>query len=215
MSEPVYNSTFTAYLHTVSLTSGRITFRLKDSAEDVGQAATLVFARDAVLLVKIRVGEDELCAFQAIIPKIQRALQFTAAGGTVHFEVPETELRNILPLIGHEDTPVKLECGIAGAQVKAAKKEKEATPHGAFWQALVQSGFMVHPDMQEVFYQLREANHRPPEYPAEQIIRDLFSVASRAEISPARLRDWLKVRRLPGESGAWVLIDQAERKAGK
>ena len=102
------------------------------------------------------------------------------------------------------------------AESPVPKPKKEKPPkgdYGAFWQAMVQSGFMAHPDMQEVFYDLRAANHRDAEYPAEKLIYDSFAVQSRAQISPARLRDWLKVRRLPAESSVWVLIDQAERKA--
>ena len=95
------------------------------------------------------------------------------------------------------------------AELHAKKPSKG--DHGHFWNSLCKNGFMAHPDMGEIYHALRKANHRGPEYDASQLLRDSFAVTSRAQISPAALREWLRVRRLPEQSGVWILIDNAER----
>jgi len=215
LSEPVFTSTFLAYLRELSLTSGRIKFVIKDAPADVAQAATLAYVLDKVLDVTVYqgTGTDPVCSFAAIIPRIQRALHFAGNVGQVHFEVAETSHRDMIRLMGHEEKVLRLEVGISDGAIKHAKQPKEKASkggYGMFWNYLCKHGFMSHSDMLEIFNQLRHANHRPDTYDSSQLLRDSFGVESRAAISPAALREWLRVRRLPEQSSAWTMIDQAE-----
>jgi hypothetical protein len=215
MNDPVFQSIFTAYLGSVSLTTGRVVFFLRDSPNDVAQAVTLAYVKDKLLSVTAYqgVGDDPICSFVAIIPAIQRALEFKGKTGQVHFEIDETGHREMVRLIGNEDRAIRLEIGIEGD--RKSKEKPSKGDYGYFWQYLYRHGFQNRPDMLEVFDDLRASNHRPNEYQSELLIRECFGVQSRAQISPAMLRDWLRVRRLPDESGVYVLIAQAERETSR
>ena len=79
-----------------------------------------------------------------------------------------------------------------------------------FWNFLCKRGFFSHPDLSEILDRLRRAHNRPDGYDAVQLLYDCFGVTSRAAISPQALREWLRVQRLPEQSSAWTMIEQAE-----
>lgn len=211
MSEPAFTVAFLAYLREMSLTTGRVKFVIKDAPADVAQAAMLAYVLDKALRVTVYGGggDDAICSFVATVPRIQRALHFAGSVGQVHFEIPETDHKQMIRMMGYEDPKIlRLEVGIEGERQPKQKPSKG--DHGMFWNYLCKRGFLSHPDLSEILDRLRRAHNRPDGYDAVQLLYDCFSVTSRAAISPQALREWLRVQRLPEQSSAWTMIEQAE-----
>lgn len=189
----------------------RITLAVKDAAPDLGAAVGLMPLKNRVLSVRAVLGSgaEELATFRASIAPIQTGLHFRPHNVRVKLDVPETDALASARLLAYQESAIRFEIGDEGEQQPKQKPSKG--DYGYFWRSLVQHGFMGHPDMLPIWTDLRERNNRPEDYAPEQLLRDCFAVASRAAISPARLKDWLRVRRLHEASGVWMLIEQAER----
>ena len=197
----------------------RLELTVKDAPADLGQAIQLMPLKNKVLAVRVLLGsgDEQVCEFQASIAPIMTGLEFRPHVAKVKLDVPETDALASARLLGHQESALRFQITTEGE--KPAKEKESRKPskgdHGQFWYQLYTKGFMTHPDMLEIYYTMRKANHRNPDYPAEQILRDCFGVTSRAQISPTELKDWLRVRRLPEASGVWMLIEQAERNTGQ
>lgn len=189
----------------------RLTLTVRDAPADLGAAIGLMPLKNRVLSVRawLGSGDEQVAEFLASIAPIMTALSFRPGNVRVKLDVPETDVLASARLLARQDSVLRFE--IADEGEREAKKKPSKGDHGMFWNYLCKHGFMSHPDMLAIFDHLRHANHRPDTYDSSQLLRDSFAVQSRAEISPKALREWLRVRRLPEQSGVWVLIDQAER----
>lgn len=95
------------------------------------------------------------------------------------------------------------------------QKTKPEKMYGKFWQLLIQSGFMTHPDMLELLHQLRAVRNLVPDYDGDALIRDCFGGSRAEKAGPAQLRGWMDQMRIPRESALFVLIAQAERETAQ
>lgn len=205
----------TFFGHVAEVTHGgdgsRLTLAVRDAAADLGAAIGLMPLKNRVLFVRawLGSGEDQVAEFHASIAPIMTALQFRPKNARVKLDVPESDALASARLLAHQESALRFE--IADEGERRAKDKPSKGDYGKFWESLVKGGFMTHPDMMEIFHDLRHVNHTPEDRGNDQLLRDSFGVSSRAAISPASLKDWLRVRRLPEQSGVWVLISQAER----
>ena len=189
----------------------RLTLAVKDAPADLGAAIGLMPLKNRVLSVRawLGSGDEQVAEFMASIAPIMTALQVRAGNVRVKLDVPESDALASARLLGRQDSMLRFE--IADEGERKAKEKPSKGDYGKFWESLIKAGFMHHTDMMEIFYDLRHVNHTPEDRGNDQVLRDSFGVPSRAAISPTALKDWLRVRRLPEQSGVYVVIEQAER----
>ena len=188
----------------------RLTLTVRDTPADLGAAIGLMPMKNRNLSVCawLGSGDEQVAEFLASIAPIMTGLSFRPGNVRIKLDVSETEVLASARLLGRQGSMLRFD--IADEGERQPKQKPSKGDHGMFWSFLCKRGFLSHPDLSEILDRLRRAHNRPDGYDAVQLLYDCFGVTSRAAISPQALREWLRVQRLPEQSSAWTMIEQAE-----